>query len=234
MSKKDSDYLFTGVYVNIFCSVCKINFFSMFSILRIPLIFHFILQLIIKSSYESLFTILLGKGVGVGGHLNLDGGNLIFTSRLPDGQPDFCWSCGYMMCLPCDLFCGYMICPPCDLFCGYIICRLCYLYRGYTTCPPCDLCCGYKICPLCDLFCGYMICPPCDIFRGYMICPPCDLFCGYIIYCRLTYSVVIWYARCVTYTVGKSYLRRVTFAVGTWYARRVTYTVALWCACCVT
>ena len=28
-----------------------------------------------------------------GGNLTLDGGNLIFTSRLPDGQPDFSWSC---------------------------------------------------------------------------------------------------------------------------------------------
>ena len=28
-----------------------------------------------------------------GGNLTLDGGNLIFTSRLPDGQPDISWSC---------------------------------------------------------------------------------------------------------------------------------------------
>ena len=50
------------MYVNIFCSACKINFFSLFSILGIPLTFHFILLWIIKSSYKLLFTILLGKG----------------------------------------------------------------------------------------------------------------------------------------------------------------------------
>ena len=28
-----------------------------------------------------------------GDNLTLDGGNLILTSRLPDGQPDFSWGC---------------------------------------------------------------------------------------------------------------------------------------------
>ena len=28
-----------------------------------------------------------------GGNLIIDGGNLIYTSRLPDGQPGFSWSC---------------------------------------------------------------------------------------------------------------------------------------------
>ena len=58
------------MYVNIFCSVRKSNLFSLFSILRNPLIFHFILLWTMKSSYKLLF-----EG---GGHLNLDG-----------GQPDF-------------------------------------------------------------------------------------------------------------------------------------------------
>ena len=160
------------MYVNIFCSVRKSNFFSLFSILRIPLMFHFILLWIMKSSYKLLWG---GGGGGWGeGHLNLEGGNLIFTSI-------FRWSCGYMVCLPSGLFCGYMICPLCYLYCGYIICPPCDLSCGYMICPPCDLFYGYMICPPSDLSCGYMICPPCDLFYGYMICPPSDLFCGYII-----------------------------------------------------
>ena len=67
----------------------KYNFFSLFSILRIPLIFNFILLWVIKSSCTLLFTIGLGKG----GNPILDGGNLIFASRLPDGQPHFIRSC---------------------------------------------------------------------------------------------------------------------------------------------
>ena len=52
----------------------KCNFFSLFSILWIPLIVHFILLWVLKSSYTLLFTIGLSKR----GNLILHWGNLIF------------------------------------------------------------------------------------------------------------------------------------------------------------
>ena len=80
------------MYVNMLCSVCKITFFlkynifSLFSILRIPLIFHFISLWVIKS-YPVLFTIGLGNSGqpdswwGATWFLPADG-NLIFLELL--------------------------------------------------------------------------------------------------------------------------------------------------------
>ena len=45
--------------------------------------------------------------------------------------------------------------------------------------------------------------------------------------CRVTYSVVIWYARRVSYSVGIWCACRVTYSVGIWYAHHVTYAVGI-------
>ena len=63
----------------------KYNFFSLFSILWIPSIVHFILLWVLKSSYTLLFTIGLTKGATQ----FFIGATWFFASRLPDGQPDF-------------------------------------------------------------------------------------------------------------------------------------------------
>ena len=43
--------------------------------------------------HKTILKVIVYNSSREGGNLNLDGGNLIFTSRLPDGQPDFSWSC---------------------------------------------------------------------------------------------------------------------------------------------
>ena len=68
----------------------KYNFFSLFSILWIPLIVHFILLRVLKSSYTLLFTIGLSKR----GNLILHWDNLIFqfTSKFLMGNLIFLWA----------------------------------------------------------------------------------------------------------------------------------------------